>query len=68
MISAGRDYERMQDYIVGRLPDDESHAPGRAHGKTRDAEARRVAFDPIEHQHCRVGDIFGRGLGQRSDL
>jgi len=26
MISAGRDYERMQDYIVGRLSDDESHA------------------------------------------
>jgi hypothetical protein len=26
MISAGRDYERMHDYIVGRLPDDESHA------------------------------------------
>ncbi len=26
MISADRDYERMQDYIVGRLPDDESHA------------------------------------------
>ena len=26
MISAGRDYERMQNYIVGRLPDDESHA------------------------------------------
>jgi hypothetical protein len=26
MISARRDYERMQDYIVGRLSDDESHA------------------------------------------
>jgi anti-sigma factor RsiW len=26
MISAGRDYQRMQDYIVGRLSDDESHA------------------------------------------
>ena len=25
MISAGRDYERMQDYIVGRLSDDDSH-------------------------------------------
>src|SRR2546429_9659507 len=26
VISAGRDYERMQDYIVGRLSDDDSHA------------------------------------------
>jgi hypothetical protein len=26
VISAGRDYERMQDYIVGRLSDDESRA------------------------------------------
>jgi hypothetical protein len=26
MISSGRDYERMQDYIVGRLSDDESYA------------------------------------------
>jgi hypothetical protein len=26
MISAGRDYQRMQDYIVGRLSNDESHA------------------------------------------
>ncbi len=26
MISAGRDYERMQDYIVGRLSDDDGHA------------------------------------------
>lgn len=26
MIAAGRDFERMQDYIVGRLPDDERRA------------------------------------------
>ena len=26
MVRAGRDYRTMQDYIVGRLSDDESHA------------------------------------------
>ena len=71
MISASRDYERMQDYLVGRLSDDASHAfedrllndPGLARGLEESLRLRE-GLERLREQGY-FGKAASRGLSFR---
>ena len=71
MIGASRDYERMQDYIVGRLSDDESHAfedrllndPGLARGLEESLRLRE-GLERLREQGY-FGKAASRGMSFR---